>query len=151
VELLPPPEEVENKAVPQSLITKTVDPLSMALKLLSSMEADGKCPGNYRVFDGRRRYDMVFMDEAVVELPENSSSIFSGPARRCTMAIERIRGFWDKSKLVTETRGTPFVWLARPLENGPLLPVKFEAVYKFGTIRIYLTHLEEGDTVMNLD
>ncbi|MBO44535.1 MAG: hypothetical protein CMM28_12495 [Rhodospirillaceae bacterium] len=149
--LLPPPEEVENKAVPHSLITETIDPLSMALRMLSVMGNGKECPGTYKVFDGRRRYDLAFTDERVVDLAEESSSIVRGAARRCKMAIERVSGFWDKSKLITETRETPFVWMARPLKNGPLLPVKFESIYKFGKIRIYLTRLEVDDKIIALD
>ena len=150
-ELIPPPSEVENKEVPVTLIDNTVDPLSMALRLMLTMGKGGKCPGIYRVFDGRRRYDLGFTHDVVEDLPGNSSSIFSGSARRCAMAIERIRGFWDKSKLVTDTKGAPEVWFARPAEGVPLLPVKFEATYKFGNIRIYLTRLEQGKTIIKAD
>lgn len=60
------------------------------------------------------------------------------------MGIERIARFWKDSELVTKTKTEPRVWLAKPHDAVPLLPVKFEAGYRFGDICIYLTALRAG-------
>jgi hypothetical protein len=150
-ELAPAPDGIESKPVPDELTANTVDPLSMALKLMLAMAIDGNCPGTFRVFDGRRRYDMVFTQGVMDTLPEHASSIFSGKAQACALAIDRIEGFWKESKLVTDTKAAPTLWMARPIENGPPLPIKFEASYRYGNIRIHLTRLEMGSEIRELE
>ncbi|HAT35550.1 MAG TPA: hypothetical protein DCS82_07530 [Rhodospirillaceae bacterium] len=149
--IIPPAGEVENPPVPSTLIANTVDPLAMALKLIVAMAKDKECPGTYRVFDGRRRYDLSFTPGEQTDLSENASTIFSGTAQSCVMGIHRIAGFWKDSKLVTKTKTDARVWLAKPHASVPLLPVKFEAGYRFGNIRIYLTRLQTGELVRTLE
>jgi hypothetical protein len=149
--LVPAPDGIESKPVPDTLTGNTVDPLSMALKLMLAMAVDGKCPGTFRVFDGRRRYDMAFSQSVTDTLPENASSIFSGKAQTCALAIDRIGGFWKESKLVTDTKAAPTLWIGKAIQNGPPLPVKFEASYRYGNIRIHLTRLEMGREIIKLE
>lgn len=143
----PPPGEVENGPVPVALTLGTVDPLTMALRLMARVETDG-CGRDFRIFDGRRRYDLRFRPGSVADLPDSASSVFNGRAIGCAMAIDRIAGFWDDSKLVTDALAPPMVWMARPMAGVPMLPVRFEAAYKFGDLRIYLTRLETAGRVL---
>jgi hypothetical protein len=124
--LVPAPDGIESKPVPDTLTGNTVDPLSMALKLMLAMAVDGKCPGTFRVFD-------------------------SGKAQTCALAIDRIGGFWKESKLVTDTKAAPTLWIGKAIQNGPPLPVKFEASYRYGNIRIHLTRLEMGREIIKLE
>ena len=142
---------VENTPVKTDLTSKTIDPLSMAVKLMITMGRAERCPDKIRVFDGRRRCDLRFSEEIGKALVKNSSTIFGGSARSCAMSIKRIAGFWKESEIITKTKGLPRIWLGRPVKELPMVPVKFEANYRFGVIRIHLTALKAGSIIRTLD
>lgn len=57
----------------------------------------------------------------------------------------------EKSKIITKTKEAPRIWLGRPAENMLMVPVKFEATYRFGVLRIYLTGLLSNTTVEHVE
>jgi len=142
---------VENTPVKNDLTSKTVDPLSMAVTLMITMGREERCPGKFRVFDGRRRYDLSFSEETRKVLEQRLSTTFSESTRSCAMSITRIAGFWNESEIITKTKGLPRIWLGRPVKELPMVPVKFEANYRFGVICIYLTALQAGSIIRTLD
>lgn len=89
---------VENPPVEKNLTSNTIDPLTMALQLMNEMDRGEQCPGKFRVFDGRRRYDLNFSVGGSQVLDLNSSGIFSGSTQKCLMFITRISGFRKKVK-----------------------------------------------------
>ena len=42
------------------------------------------------VFDGKRRFDVIFKDEGIEELPANEYSDISGKAAKCSMYIDKL-------------------------------------------------------------
>ena len=149
--ITPPSTMVENTLVQTGLTSATIDPLSMAVKLMIKMGRAERCPGKIRVFDGRRRYDLSFSEAIGKELEKKAPTILGGITRSCAMSIERIAGFWKESKIITETKGPPRIWLGRLAKELPMVPVKFEANYRFGVIRIYLTAFKAGSIIRKLD
>ncbi|HAT35549.1 MAG TPA: hypothetical protein DCS82_07525 [Rhodospirillaceae bacterium] len=150
-ELVPVPDGTRRDTVPEDLYDRTVDPLTMTANVLLSMAQSGRCEGDYRVFDGRRRYNLAVNHGASAELEESGSSVFSGPAQGCLLKLERIAGFLKKKTKVGKPLLTPTLWIARPLEGSPPVPVKFEAKSSFGSLRIHLTRFQMGDDVIELE
>ena len=149
--ITPPSTMVENTLVQTGLTSATIDPLSMAVKLMIKMGRAERCPGKIRVFDGRRRYDLSFSEAIGKELEKKAPTILGGITRSCAMSIKRIAGFWKESEIITETKGPPRIWLGRLAKELPMVPVKFEANYRFGVIRIYLTAFKAGSIIRKLD
>lgn len=61
------------------------------------------CAARMQVFDGKRRYDVIFKDEGQDTLPATEKSPFSGTAAKCSMYIDKLgeKGddlLWDLTK-----------------------------------------------------
>ena len=54
-----PADEAPDTPLGDDLIDGTVDPTSAVLTLMQTLAANGSCEARIRVFDGKRRYDMV--------------------------------------------------------------------------------------------
>lgn len=48
------------------------------------------CDSRMEVFDGKRRFDVIFKDEGIEELPANEYSDISGKAAKCSMYIDKL-------------------------------------------------------------
>jgi hypothetical protein len=147
----PPPGAVENGPVAAETTRGTIDPFTMTLDLMLSLAAGRPCEWSFKVFDGRRRYDFSVSHGPKATLEESRSSVFNGEAQTCRLFIDRIAGFWEKSRKITDAKTPPVVSMAALFEDFPPFPVRFVAHYKYGSIRIYLTRAERGDTVMALE
>ncbi len=53
------------------------------------------CDARLQVFDGKRRFDVIFQDEGKEELTANNTSPFSGMAAKCSMYIDKLSSEGD--------------------------------------------------------
>ena len=150
-QLEPPSDSARRDPVPEKLRGNTVDPLTMTANLVLGMASGGGCEGNFRVFDGRRRYDMNIFHGVTDELQEHSSALYSGEAQTCAIELKRIAGFWKKSTKAGTPLLAPTLWMASPLEGAPAVPVKFAAYSSYGSFRIHLTRFQMDDEVIELE
>jgi hypothetical protein len=146
----PPSDGTERDAVPPRLTVGTVDPLSATLTMLLHLAGGGRCEGEFPVFDGRRRYDMVVRSGAPATLPAVHSSVFAGPAQRCDVQLRRIAGFWKKPSRFGRRVTDPTLWVASPLDGVPPVPVRFTAATGFGELHIHLTRVQRGRQILAL-
>jgi len=146
----PPSDGTERDAVPTWLTVGTVDPLSATLTVLLRLAGGGRCEGEFPVFDGRRRYDMVVRAGAPATLLAVHSSVFAGPAQRCDFQLRRIAGFWKKRSRFGRRVTDPTLWVASPLDGVPPVPVRFTAATGFGELRIHLTRVQRGRQILAL-
>jgi hypothetical protein len=113
----------------------------------------GSCDVDEPVFDGRRRYNLVLEHLGRDVLEKNDYSVFSGPALRCGVKIDRIAGFrlnpptskWRKSDGAT-------LWVGRAFANFPPVPVRLELETLLGALRVHLVRasLTEGGKIRRL-
>lgn len=80
-------------ALPEALIRDTVDLLSAALSVGLVLSAGGSCDRTIPVFDGRRRYDLIFKDIGMRRVDPSGYSVFSAEALACYVRMERLAGF----------------------------------------------------------
>ena len=128
--------------VAEFLRNDTVDPLTMIAQHFLKMAQGDSSGGHYRIFDGRRRYDINIVHCVTDELEKNISAVYRGAAQACALQLDRIAGFWKKKTRVGQGLLKPTLWMASPLENVPAIPVKFEAESSYGSFRIHLTRVE---------
>jgi hypothetical protein len=147
---LPAPDPDEREPVPAALTVGTVDPLSATLDLMMGIAGGGRCEGEYRVFDGRRRYDMIVRPGASAILPRAHASIYAGPAERCDFQLVRIAGFAKKPGKLGRQVVDPMLWVASPYPGLPPVPVRFTAETGFGEFRIHLTRVQQGRMTLAL-
>jgi hypothetical protein len=86
------------------------------------------------VFDGRRRYDLVFTDAPAEALPDLAA------AQVCLMSRRRIAGFpTDPVESRATDRGK--LWFARLVPGDLMVPVRIEFNSEFGTFTAELAEL----------
>lgn len=88
------------------------------------------CDSRMQVFDGKRRFDVIFKDEGQEELTANQYSQLSGQASKCSMYIDKLNSkdddlLWELTSerpiyfWILEQQGRPYI--ARiMIENTPL-------------------------------
>ena len=89
----PLPHLDDREIVPEIMRRNTIDPLSAALRAAYAAKGWGgqpPCEDTIPVFDGHRRYDLVFMNSGT-EMIEGP--YYKGSARKCLTSIRRIVGF----------------------------------------------------------
>lgn len=142
-ETFPAPAAENREEVSDTLTKNTQDLMSAALTLLQRVAQGQDCNQTIAVYDGRRRFNLKFVEAAKENLPEIKYSIYSGPARRCEMTIERVAGYWKKYQTEwTEDGDTQMrltFWLAPIKTGGPEVPVRARTYGEFGSVFVHLT------------
>lgn len=133
--------------LPREVLAESVDPLSSLISIINTVTASGECDTTVPVFDGSRRFDLVFTDLGIDELRPSSRSGYAGEARRCRVKLEPVAGnfddddddddFWSR-KPENERRRQLDMWLAEPIAGGPILPVRMLGRSSIGAIVIHL-------------
>lgn len=149
VRALEPPNTGEREPVPPAMQVGTVDALTALATLMRTVSTTGRCEGEVRMFDGRRRTDFVAATIGQEVLERDRRAIFVGPAMVCRFEARQVAGFyrnWDRSESERPRQGR--AWMARLVADGPPLPVRMEVESGwFGTATIHLTRIERGGLV----
>lgn len=114
---------------------------------MNKVAADGKCEGRDEIFDGDRRYALVFHPAGEVEMKKSDLNVYVGPATECTIEVKPIAGKWhDKPRgwmSIQEqgrAKGTmPTIWLAKMADDAPAVPVRIRVKTDYGTLFMHLT------------
>lgn len=123
----PAPQDDERDPVPEALRVGTVDIAAAIVAMMRNAGATGRCDYTARVFDGRRRYDLVFTHEGEGQVPATDYSAYSGPALRCALRLVRIAGFRKKGTHLGWAKfDTAILWLARVFPDTRPVPVRIE-------------------------
>ncbi|WP_420562230.1 DUF3108 domain-containing protein [Thalassobaculum sp.] len=136
----PDPEEVT--ALPEDAEIGTIDPLTVIAQLSRTMSQTGTCDGEFAVYDGRRRYDLRVTDRGTETLPPTSYSIFSGEAKSCQVEYAMLGGQRKDPNKYSKTARDRVVYVARPVKDGPAIPVALKIETDFGTLMAHLTGVE---------
>ncbi len=130
VTLEPSLADEQREEVPASLLAAATDPASAIMAMVRRMSAGETCSGRLPVFDGRRRYDLVFVDRGRRPFEaETVNPAFSGEAIRCDFSIEPIAGHlrprWEGDERRWE-RQEGHVWVLPPRDGLPATPIRLE-------------------------
>lgn len=145
--------------IPDPALTKgTTDALTATIKILEHVSDGGKCEGSSEVFDGKRRYKLIYKHQRFVKLEKTRYNTYSGPAAECTVEVKPISGAWYKKprgwlsiQEQGRERGTmPTVWIAQVTENAVAVPVRVRVKTAYGTLFMHMTRYESGDTVLSV-
>lgn len=142
VEASPARAEEERMPIPAASLPGALDPLTAILRASRTITDTGSCRQRVAVFDGRRRYDLVFTDEGDRQLTPTRYSVFSGPARLCRLRQDRIGGFLTDAG-EKEIGRESVLWIASPLARAPPVPVLLELDTSWGWLTI---HLDEASS-----
>lgn len=136
----------------------TIDVLTATLKVMTKVADGGACEGKDEIFDGSRRYALVFKDHGKVTLKGGDLNVYNGPANECTVEVKPIAGKWHEKprgwmsiQEQGRERGTmPTVWLASVTPGAPAVPVKIRVKTEYGALFMHLTSYNGGGQTMTL-
>ncbi len=131
----------------EELTENTTDSLTAALLVMQSVREKGACEGRSEVFDGKRRFELVFRNKGERTLSKSRYNLYSGPAVLCEVEVEPKGGEWHKRPrgwLSIQEQGRkrdylPKLWLAHVEEDGPAVPVKIMVKTDYGALMAHLT------------
>lgn len=139
------------RKVPDPKLTKdTTDALAAAIQVMEHVSDGNDCNGESIVFDGKRRFKMVFRHKGFVMLEKTRYNAYSGPAVECTMEVVPIEGAWHKKprgwfsiqEQGREKGQLPTLWLAQVSKNAVVVPVRIRVKTEYGTLFAHMTHYE---------
>jgi hypothetical protein len=114
----------------------TLDPLTAILAIDHEIARAGSCDIRVPIFDGRRRYDLVLMDEGIERAVAPADA---GAVRRCRIELVKIAGFSGR-EVARSDHGR--AWVRAQGEGSPALPLRIEFDSKWGPITVRMAHLE---------
>lgn len=140
------------------LTENSTDVLTGTLEVMEKLSAGGKCTGSSEVFDGKRRYRMIFKEQKRVELQASKYNVYAGPAVECTVEVEPVAGKWHEKprgwmsiQEQGRKQGTmPTIWMAQVDEGQPAVPVKIRVKTEFGVLFMHLTSYQNGQKQLAL-
>ena len=146
------------KEVDKKLTEGTTDVLTATLSTMEKIAKDGECTGESEIFDGKRRFKLVFKEKKKVELEASRYNIYGGPAVECSAEVlpvagkwrEKPRGWMSIQEQGREKGTMPTVWFAKVAEGQPAIPVKVRVKTDYGTLFMHLTQYTHMDTKLAL-
>ena len=146
--LVQPEQDFEGRVpLPDDAGKGTLDPMSVIAGLSELLQKSGRCEGTFAVFDGRKRYDLMVSDAGETDLEASDYSIYAGPAHGCRLDYKMLGGQKKERNKYVETARERIVWVARPYEGAPLIPVRLQIETAYGTVMGHLTGFEQGAQV----
>jgi hypothetical protein len=130
-----------------ALTQGTIDVLTATLKVMQTIAKDGVCEGRNEIFDGARRYALIYAGSKPATLKKSDLNVYSGPAIECTVEVAPIAGKWHEKprgwmsiQEQGRERGTmPTIWFAKMAKGEPAVPVKIRVKTDYGTLFMHLT------------
>jgi hypothetical protein len=144
--VLPDAQEDQRDEVPADMTRDTLDIVSGVLAGLRAVDHTGSCTSRVPVFDGRRRFDLVYSDDGHETLESSGVAIYGGDALKCAVKVEPVAGFWRKNqkkffsrKVNGEDQVVPIeVYIARVGAAKVEVPVRIESTSPFGPLVLNL-------------
>lgn len=149
----PSVETEEREPVPDEMTRDTLDALSAVMHAIYLLERGERCDTSVPVYDGRRRFNVVFEQVGMRELDKSRQSRFAGPALKCRVHVELVRGAWKRqnrwleysdedTRRVETDEGLVDVWFGRLQPGSARVPVRLEIHSPFGTGIAHLVAFE---------
>lgn len=145
---------------PDPELTKdTTDALTATILVMEKVANSGKCEGTSEVFDGKRRYKLVFLHQRYVQLEKTRYNAYSGPAAECTVEVIPISGAWHKKPrgwLSIQEQGRdrgmmPTVWIAQVTPYAVAVPVRVRVKTAYGTMFMHMSSYESGSNILKAE
>lgn len=141
---LAPPEDPSHTSPTEQQIRGSFDPLAGILRAGHIVARLGHCTALIPIFDGRRRYDLVFSDEGIEHISPSNDYAYAGDARRCGIDMIKIAGFSTDPDSYGEKVDRALLWLATPHPGAPPLPVRIEFTGALGPTKVWLVAVRGG-------
>jgi len=129
-----PPEKRKREPVPPDVAAAAFDPLT-ALLHSTTVPLDAKaCSLAVPVFDGKRRFDVLFEPAGKETLTTLISPLLDREAVKCKVRVRRIAGFTDKEirDMDKSKDKQPVIWVSKLRSLKMWMPVHITYMSKWG-------------------
>lgn len=96
----------------------TTDLQTVFAKLIIQYNHLKFCDSRMQVFDGKRRFDVLFKDEGKEALPQTSASSFSGVATKCSMYIDKLNSDEDDLLWQLTSERPVYIWIMQDKQTS---------------------------------
>jgi hypothetical protein len=142
--------ETTENPIDLDIARDTRDLLSTLALMLDQYERTGSCASDVLTFDNARSFIVRFADAGDGVMDNPNLSTYTGPARACTVEIIPQKGKWPKKprgwlriqEQAKKDGRLPALWLAKPAEGKPVIPVRVDIHTKYGDVIAHLTGLK---------
>jgi len=128
----------DREEVPDDLRQGTVDPITASAVVAQRLAATGSCAGAVPIFDGLRRYDLLYEDLGPTELAPSRRDPYRGPARLCRATVRSIAGFLRTGDRAGERATEIRTWVAPPFPGAAPVTVRMDLSGTRGTLHVHL-------------
>ncbi len=134
-EVSPPPDLEEVTPVAEETVVGTADPFTALLHVIDGLRRTGRCEGEAKVWDGRRRYDLKVNHGGTVALQADRPWSYAGPAVICLLDYTRIGGFRrERPSWSTEKEDSRRAVFVAEITEGNWIPVRAEIETLLGRV-----------------
>ena len=153
-------DKMEEVRSPDAGLTNdTTDVLSATLAAMQSVATKGACNSFDEIFDGKRRYKIMFKDAKQATIEKSGLNVYAGPATECTVEVQQLAGKvrekprgWMSIQEQGRAKGTmPTIWFAGLEDGQPAIPVKIRVKTDHGTMFMHLTRYENADKTVSVN
>lgn len=89
----------------------TTDFQTVFAKLARQYQKVRFCDSRMPVFDGKRRFDVIFKDEGTETLPQSEKFSFGGKAAKCSMYIDKLKNDDDDMLMQISAERPIYFWI----------------------------------------
>ena len=120
-------------------LTNVMDPLTSIINVIENIKNKKNCDQSFKIFDGRRRYDLKIKSLGEAILKNDRPKSFSGDVIICGLRMFPLGGHRLKSKWKPEEdKFSDFKVFFGTTSYGSLFPVRINLERWFGTVVIRL-------------
>ena len=124
------------------------DPLNAAMHLIAGMpfSEEEPCGDRIRVFDGRRRYDLVMEHVGYEDIRVRRGEVWDGETLVCQLNYEEVAGFKPQPE-DDELPRPPMTLYIAEMDEGYYVPVRVRAPTPLGSMVMVATFLRAREVV----
>ena len=120
-------------------LNEVIDPLTSIINVIENIKATKTCDQSFKIFDGRRRYDLIIKTLGKENLVNDRPKSFSGNVTTCGVKMIPIGGHRLKSKWKPkQDKFSDFKIYFGKISSGLLFPVRMNLERWFGTVVVRL-------------
>jgi len=120
-------------------LNEVIDPLTSIINVIENIKATKTCDQSFKIFDGRRRYDLIIKTLGKENLVNDRPKSFSVNVTTCGVKMIPIGGHRLKSKWKPkQDKFSDFKIYFGKISSGLLFPVRMNLERWFGTVVVRL-------------
>ena len=124
-------------------VDNTTDLQSVMAAMAEQYTKKQDCNAVKKVFDGKRRYNVIFKDLGQEELEESELSPFFGKAIKCSMYIDRLKEHGNDMLWKMTSESPVYFWIMNDKEtNVPFIARVKVNDTPLGDLTVYTTNIE---------